>query len=165
MRVLDVGCGPGGLTRTLAEIVGADRVAAVDPSEDDARACRLRVPGADVRDGAPEALPFDDSASAMPSRPAITGLSRAAAATSSSSSVPDIGEAKIDRPPLCGIAATRRGGLRRARPRRLASGITCIGGAAEGSVRRWLRSAPRVFAAVRDAAPQGWKRRPGARSD
>jgi ubiquinone/menaquinone biosynthesis C-methylase UbiE len=62
MRVLDVGGGPGGLTRTLAEIVGAERVAAVDPSEDYACACRGRVPGADVRDGAAEALPFGDRA-------------------------------------------------------------------------------------------------------
>ena len=62
MRALDVGCGPGGLTRALAALVGADRVAAVDPSEDYARVCRERVPGADVRDGAAEALPFADGA-------------------------------------------------------------------------------------------------------
>jgi SAM-dependent methyltransferase len=60
MRVLDVGCGPGGLTAVLAGLVGADRVAAVDPSEPFVDACRERVPGADVRHGAAEHLPFVD---------------------------------------------------------------------------------------------------------
>ena len=58
MRVLDVGCGPGGLTRALADLTGAENVAAVDPSEPFAAACRERVPGADVRGGAGEELPF-----------------------------------------------------------------------------------------------------------
>ena len=57
-RVLDVGCGPGGLTETLAELVGADHVAAVDPSEPFVESCRERVPGADIRVGAAEELPF-----------------------------------------------------------------------------------------------------------
>jgi SAM-dependent methyltransferase len=57
-RVLDVGCGPGGLTRALAERVGAENVAAIDPSEPFAEACRTRVPGADVRVGSAEELPF-----------------------------------------------------------------------------------------------------------
>jgi SAM-dependent methyltransferase len=60
MRVLDVGCGPGGLTRALADLVGAENVAAVDPSEPFAAACRERVPGADVRAGAAEQLLFPD---------------------------------------------------------------------------------------------------------
>jgi ubiquinone/menaquinone biosynthesis C-methylase UbiE len=60
MRVLDVGCGTGALTSRLAGIVGGDRVLAVDPSEHYADACRQRVPGAAVRVGAAEALPFDD---------------------------------------------------------------------------------------------------------
>ena len=57
-RVLDVGCGPGPLTRELAAVVGAERVAAVDPSEAFVAACRVRVPGADVRVGVAEHLPF-----------------------------------------------------------------------------------------------------------
>ena len=60
MRALDVGCGPGGLTRELAARLGADHVAAVDPAEQFADACRARNPGADVRVGAAEALPFED---------------------------------------------------------------------------------------------------------
>jgi SAM-dependent methyltransferase len=62
MRVLDVGCGPGALTKALARRVGADRVAGVEPSEHYAEACRRRVPGADVRVGAGEELPFEDGA-------------------------------------------------------------------------------------------------------
>jgi SAM-dependent methyltransferase len=60
-RVLDVGCGPGALTGALAEVVGAARVAAVDPSQAFVAACRARVPGADVRQAPGEALPFDDA--------------------------------------------------------------------------------------------------------
>jgi ubiquinone/menaquinone biosynthesis C-methylase UbiE len=48
-RAIDVGCGPGALTRALADTLGAGHVAAVDPSEAFVAACRARVPGADVR--------------------------------------------------------------------------------------------------------------------
>jgi ubiquinone/menaquinone biosynthesis C-methylase UbiE len=61
-RALDVGCGPGPLTRALADRLGAAQVAAVDPSEPFVEACRARVRGADVRVGAGEHLPFDDDA-------------------------------------------------------------------------------------------------------
>lgn len=61
MRVLDVGCGPGGLTQELVSRVGAASVAAIDPSAPFVQACRLRNPGADVREGFAESLPFDDS--------------------------------------------------------------------------------------------------------
>jgi SAM-dependent methyltransferase len=59
-RVLDVGCGPGPLTTALAELLGAESVVAIDPSEAFVKACRARVPGADVRVGAGEQLPFAD---------------------------------------------------------------------------------------------------------
>jgi ubiquinone/menaquinone biosynthesis C-methylase UbiE len=59
-RVLDVGCGPGHLTAVLAQLVGAENVAAVDPSEPFVAACRARVPRADVRVGVGERLPFGD---------------------------------------------------------------------------------------------------------
>lgn len=59
-RALDVGSGPGALTRALAAITGADDVAAVDPSPPYAEACRARVPNADVRVATAEALPFAD---------------------------------------------------------------------------------------------------------
>jgi SAM-dependent methyltransferase len=61
-RALDVGCGPGALTTALAELLGADRVAAVDPSEPLAHACASRVPGARVQVATAEALPFEDGA-------------------------------------------------------------------------------------------------------
>jgi ubiquinone/menaquinone biosynthesis C-methylase UbiE len=58
MRVLDVGCGPGGLTSELAARVGAENVAAIDPAPQFAAACRARNPGADVREGEAEELPW-----------------------------------------------------------------------------------------------------------
>jgi SAM-dependent methyltransferase len=61
-RAVDVGCGPGGLTAELAAVLGAERVAAADPSEPFAAACRARVPGARVEVAAAEALPFEDAA-------------------------------------------------------------------------------------------------------
>lgn len=57
-RVLDVGCGPGALSAELAGLVGADLVAAADPSAGFVRACADRVPGADVREAPGEALPW-----------------------------------------------------------------------------------------------------------
>ncbi len=60
--VLEVGCGPGSLTAVLAARFGAVNVAAVDPSESFVAACRERVPGADVRVGSGESLPFVDGA-------------------------------------------------------------------------------------------------------
>ncbi len=57
-RVLDVGCGPGSLTAALGEFLGADHVAAVDPSEPFAAASAERVPSADVQVGAAESLPW-----------------------------------------------------------------------------------------------------------
>jgi SAM-dependent methyltransferase len=59
-RVLDVGCGTGALTSVLADIVGTEQVAGVDPSEPFVSQCRGNVPGADIRVGPAEALPFDD---------------------------------------------------------------------------------------------------------
>ena len=56
--VLDVGCGPGALTRALADVVGEERVAAIDPSEQLVAVCTERVPGADVRHGSAESLPW-----------------------------------------------------------------------------------------------------------
>lgn len=61
MRTLDVGCGPGALALRLAAIVGAERVAAVDPSTPYVEACRQRLAGADVRVATAEDLPFDDA--------------------------------------------------------------------------------------------------------
>jgi SAM-dependent methyltransferase len=55
--VLDVGCGPGALTETLAAVTGAERVTALDPSPEFVEACRARVPGADVRVGTAEQMP------------------------------------------------------------------------------------------------------------
>jgi SAM-dependent methyltransferase len=59
-RVVDVGCGAGALTTVLAEIVGARNVAGVDPSDPFVVEARRRVPGADLRVGPAEALPFED---------------------------------------------------------------------------------------------------------
>jgi SAM-dependent methyltransferase len=60
VRVLDVGCGPGGLTSELVARVGAANVAAIDPAAQFSEACRTRNPGADVRVGVAEELPWPD---------------------------------------------------------------------------------------------------------
>ena len=61
-RALDVGCGPGALTSELVDRLGAERVAAVDPSPPFVAACRERLPGVRVEAAAAEALPFGDAA-------------------------------------------------------------------------------------------------------
>jgi len=61
MRVLDVGCGPGGLTTEIVNRVGGTQhVAAIDPAPQFAAACGERHPGADVRVGVAEELPWPD---------------------------------------------------------------------------------------------------------
>jgi SAM-dependent methyltransferase len=61
-RALDVGCGPGSLTSELVARLGADHVAAVDPSEPFVEAATLRHPGVDVQLASAEALPHPDGA-------------------------------------------------------------------------------------------------------
>jgi SAM-dependent methyltransferase len=61
-RVLDVGCGPGGLTSELAARTGAERVAAIDPASQFVAACAARNPGVDAREGIAEQLPWEDGA-------------------------------------------------------------------------------------------------------
>ena len=60
-RALDVGCGPGALTTVLVGLLGAERVAAVDPSAPFADACRQRLPGVETKVASAEALPFEDA--------------------------------------------------------------------------------------------------------
>ena len=59
-RALDVGCGPGALTAQLVRRLGADAVAAIDPSAPFVAAVRRRFPDLDVRLGTAEQLPFPD---------------------------------------------------------------------------------------------------------
>jgi SAM-dependent methyltransferase len=60
-RALDVGCGPGALTTELVMRLGAEAVAAVDPSEPFVAAARERHPGVDVRLASADDLPFADA--------------------------------------------------------------------------------------------------------
>lgn len=57
---LDVGCGPGALTRELVSRLKAAAVSAVDPSESFVTAARKRLPGVSVQLAAAEDLPFED---------------------------------------------------------------------------------------------------------
>jgi SAM-dependent methyltransferase len=59
-RALDVGCGTGIVTAELAERLGQEAVAAIDPSPPFLSAVRLRLPYVDLREGHAEELPFDD---------------------------------------------------------------------------------------------------------
>ena len=61
-RALDVGCGPGILTEELVARLGADAVAAVDPSSSFVEAARAKLPGVTVAEASAEALPFPDEA-------------------------------------------------------------------------------------------------------
>lgn len=61
-RVIDVGCGPGALTRELVDRLGPTNVFAVDPSEPFVAAVRERFPTVDVRLAGAEQLPFPDKA-------------------------------------------------------------------------------------------------------
>jgi SAM-dependent methyltransferase len=58
-RALDVGCGPGALTGELVTRLGAESVAACDPSPDFVAECARRFPAVDVRQGRAESLPFE----------------------------------------------------------------------------------------------------------
>src|ERR687886_1605280 len=60
MTAVDVGCGPGALTEALVERLGAQNVAAADPSEPFVAAVSERAPGADVRQAPAEQLPWED---------------------------------------------------------------------------------------------------------
>jgi SAM-dependent methyltransferase len=60
--VLDVGAGTGAGTRHLVDLVGAERVVAVDPSDSFLEGLRARLPGVDVRPAHAESLPFEDGA-------------------------------------------------------------------------------------------------------
>lgn len=59
---LDVGCGPGALTSELVRRLGAEAVAAVDPSESLLAGARERHPEVDVRLAPADDLPFPDDA-------------------------------------------------------------------------------------------------------
>jgi SAM-dependent methyltransferase len=58
-RILDVGCGPGALTAVLVDRLGAQAVAAVDPSDPFIAAVAARHPGVRAQCGSAEALPFE----------------------------------------------------------------------------------------------------------
>jgi ubiquinone/menaquinone biosynthesis C-methylase UbiE len=59
-RALDVGCGSGHSPSALAVVLGAENVAALDPSEPFAEAARVCVPDARIVVRPAEALPFGD---------------------------------------------------------------------------------------------------------
>jgi ubiquinone/menaquinone biosynthesis C-methylase UbiE len=78
MHVVDVGCGPGGLTRGLVARVCAANVAAIDPAAQFVAACRERNRGADVREGSAEELPWADGTFDAALSSLVIGFMRAA---------------------------------------------------------------------------------------
>ena len=60
-RALDVGAGTGALTAELVRRLGAEHVAAAEPSTDYAATLRERFPGLDVREAPGEELPWEDA--------------------------------------------------------------------------------------------------------
>jgi SAM-dependent methyltransferase len=60
--VLDIGAGTGIGTGRLVDLVGPERVAAVDPTESWVEELRARYPGVDARVASAESLPFEDGA-------------------------------------------------------------------------------------------------------
>lgn len=62
VRALDVGSGPGALSAELARVLGPANVVALEPSEAFAKACRARVPGAEVVQASADRMPFPDGA-------------------------------------------------------------------------------------------------------
>jgi ubiquinone/menaquinone biosynthesis C-methylase UbiE len=60
LKLLDAGCGTGGLLRRLAEGLPGRALAGIDVSEEAARRARRKVPGAAVAVGSISALPFAD---------------------------------------------------------------------------------------------------------
>jgi SAM-dependent methyltransferase len=61
MRVLDVGSGPGALSRALVDVVGPGLVAAVDPQPAFVEALAGRLPGVTATVGSAESLPHEDA--------------------------------------------------------------------------------------------------------
>jgi SAM-dependent methyltransferase len=61
-RVIDVGCGPGALTKVLVDRLGPSSISAIDPSESFVAAIRERFPTVDVRLAAAEQIPLPDKA-------------------------------------------------------------------------------------------------------
>jgi SAM-dependent methyltransferase len=60
-RALDVGSGPGAMTRRLFDRLGVSSVSAIDPSASFVEAVTHRFPGLDARLGGAEDIPFDDA--------------------------------------------------------------------------------------------------------
>lgn len=56
---IDVGCGPGALTRELVRRLGAEAVSACDPAPGFVADCAARLPGVRVEAGPAEAIPFE----------------------------------------------------------------------------------------------------------
>ncbi len=56
---IDIGCGPGALTGVLVDRLGADAVAACDPTAGFVAECAARHPGVRVESGRLESIPFE----------------------------------------------------------------------------------------------------------